>query len=98
LLELDISNNLTMHRDATTKKGYHFYGVELSNGTKTYTVGLREVADGKSDTYTAYTKEILKDLNTSTGSSEIDNGNNILSKVKKIMTDRSSTEEKVNKN
>ena len=96
--ELDTSNNLTMHRDATTKKGHHFYGVELSNGTETYTVGLREVADGKSDTYTAYTKEILKDLNTSTGSSEIDNGNNILSKVNKIMTDRSSTEVKVNKN
>lgn len=73
-----------------------FYGVELSNGTKTYTVGLREVADGKSYKYTACTKEILKDLNTS--SSEIDNGNNILSKVKNFMRDRSSTEEKVNKN
>ena len=85
-----------MYRDATTKRGRHFYGVELSNGTKTYTVGLRGVADGKSDTYTAYTKDILKDLTTS--SSEIDNGNNILSKVNKIMTDRSSTEEKVNKN
>ena len=85
-----------MHRDATTQKGRHFYGVELSNGTQTYTVGLREVADGKSDTYTAYTKEFLKDLITS--SSEIDNGNNILSKVNTIMTDRSSTEEKVNKN
>jgi hypothetical protein len=42
-------------------------------------VGLRGVADGKSDTYTAYMKDILKDLNTS--SSEIDNGNNILNKV-----------------
>jgi hypothetical protein len=38
----------------------------------------------------------LKDLNTSI--SEIDNGNNILNKVNKIMTDRSSTEENVNKN
>jgi hypothetical protein len=94
--ELDISNNLTMHIDATTKKGHHFYGVESSNGTKIYTGGLRKVADGKSDTYTAYTKEILKDLNAS--SSEIDNRNTVLSKVNKIMTDRSSTEEKVNKN
>ena len=40
-----------------------------------YTVGLREVADAKSDTYTACMKAILKDLNTS--SSEIDNGTNI---------------------
>jgi hypothetical protein len=79
--ELDISNNLTMHRDATTTKGRNVFGVELSNGTNTYTVGSREVADGKSDTYTAYKKEILKDLNTS--SSEIDNGSNILRKVKK---------------
>jgi hypothetical protein len=71
----------------------HFYGVELSNGTKAYTLGLRGVADAKSDTYT---KDILKDLNTSI--SEIDNGNNILNKVNKIMTDRSSTEENVNKN
>ena len=38
----------------------------------------------------------MKDLNTN--SSEIDNGNNILNKVNKIMTDRSSTEEKANKN
>ena len=79
--ELDISNNLEMHRDATTKNGRNFIGVELSNGTNTYTVGLREVADGKYDTYSAYMKEILKDLNTS--SSEIDNGSNILSKVNK---------------
>ena len=70
-----------MHRDATTTKGRNVFGVELSNGTNTYTVGSREVADGKSDTYTAYKKEILKDLNTS--SSEIDNGSNILRKVKK---------------
>jgi hypothetical protein len=79
--ELDISNNLEMHRDATTKNGRNFIGVELSNGTNTYTVGLREVADGKYDTYSAYMKEILKDLNTS--GSEIDNGSNILSKVNK---------------
>ena len=79
--ELYISNKLTMHRDATTTKGRNVFGVELSNGTNTYTVGSREVADGKSDTYTAYMKEILKDLNTS--SSEIDNGSNILRKVKK---------------
>ena len=70
-----------MHRDATTKNGRNFIGVELSNGTNTYIVGLREVADGKYDTYSAYMKEILKDLNTS--SSEIDNGSNILSKVNK---------------
>lgn len=87
--ELDISNNLTMHRDATTKKSRNFFGVELSNGTNTYTVGLRGVGDAKSDTYTAYTKDILKDLNTS--SSKIDNGNNILNKINKIMSDRSST-------
>jgi hypothetical protein len=29
--ELCNSTALTMHRDATTKKGRHFYGVEFSN-------------------------------------------------------------------
>ena len=42
--ELCNSNALTMHRDATTKKGRHFYGVEFSNNNgQTYTAGIREV-------------------------------------------------------
>lgn len=87
--ELTTANNLTMHRDATTKKGRHFYGVEFSmlNGN-TLTAGLRETVDGKAETYLKHTNEISKDICSST---------NILMNTKNFMTDRSATETKTNK-
>lgn len=49
--ELLNSNDITMHRDATTKKGHHFYAVQVSTGEKVLTAGVREVSDGKGETY-----------------------------------------------
>eukprot|EP00105_Crassostrea_gigas_P041035 XP_019925183.1 PREDICTED: uncharacterized protein LOC105334137 [Crassostrea gigas] len=40
-----------MHRDATTKKGHQFYAVQISTGEKVLTAGVREVSDGKGETY-----------------------------------------------
>jgi len=85
-----VSDNLTMYRDATTKKGRHFYGVELSNSKSSYTTGLREVSDGRAETYVGTTKTILNDI-------QGNNTHHIMSKVKNFMTDRSATEEKANK-
>lgn len=57
------SNKLTMHRDATTKKGHHYYAVEYSNDDgQTLTAGLREVCNGKAETYVKSTHEILGDI------------------------------------
>lgn len=57
------SNKLTMHRDATTKKGHHYYSVEYSNDDgQTLTAGLREVCDGKAETYVKSTHEMLVDI------------------------------------
>ena len=57
------SNKLTMHRDATTKKGHHYYAVEYSNDDgQMLTAGLREVCDGKAETYVKRTHEILGDI------------------------------------
>lgn len=52
-----VSDKLTMYRDATTKKGRHLYGVELSNSKSSYTAGLREVSDGQAETYVDTTKQ-----------------------------------------
>lgn len=40
--ELLNSSDITMHRDATTKKGHHFYAVQVSTGEKVLTAGVRE--------------------------------------------------------
>ncbi|XP_056002923.1 uncharacterized protein LOC125662868 [Ostrea edulis] len=85
--ELCKSENTTMHRDATTKKGRHFYGVQFNTGEKLFTAGVREVCDGKGETYVSAVKEILSDIG---------NGDNILNTVSCFMTDRSVTEQKVN--
>ncbi|CAG2200718.1 unnamed protein product [Mytilus edulis] len=57
------NDNLTMHRDATTKSGRHFYAVELSNANTTYTLGLQELADGRAETYAKTTDDMISDIN-----------------------------------
>lgn len=56
------SENMTMLRDATTKKGRHFYGVNFSLDANIFTAGLREVSDGKADRYDFTTKDILNEI------------------------------------
>lgn len=74
-----------MHRDATTKKGCHFYGVEYSNNNgQTYTAGSREVCNGKAETYLNTTNEILSDMTPDT--------QKLINNATCFMTDRSSTE------
>lgn len=48
-----------MHRDATTKKGKHFYGVQFNTREKILSAGVREVCVGKGETYVDVTREIL---------------------------------------
>ena len=48
--ELLNCTNVTMHRDATTKKGKHFYCVQFSTGDKVLIAGVRELCDGKGET------------------------------------------------
>ena len=87
--EIKNSEHITMHRDGTTKKGRHFYGVELANEEKTFTAGVREISDGKGETYANCVKEIVEDV--SFGNSDV-----VFGKVTNFMTDRAATEQKVN--
>lgn len=48
-----------MLRDATTKKGRHLYGVKFVTNANIFTAGLREVSDGKADTYVSTTRTFL---------------------------------------
>lgn len=83
--ELCNSTALTMHRDATTKKGRHFYGVEYSNNNgQTCTADIIEVCDGKAETYLNTTNEILSDMTPDT--------QKLINNATCFMTDRSSTE------
>ena len=89
---IENSKNLTLHRDATTKLGRHFYGVTVSNEKKeNFITGIKEIKDIKATTYADYTLSIMKNVsNMSTNSS------NPLEKVSNFMTDRSATENKAN--
>ena len=50
---IENSKNVTLHRDATTKLGRHFYGVTVSNEKKkkNFTTEIKEIKDGKATTY-----------------------------------------------
>ncbi|CAC5402576.1 unnamed protein product [Mytilus coruscus] len=87
--ELASLTNITMQRDATTKKGRHVVGLELSTGDKILTAGLREVENGMAITYVDFTKKIIKDFEDTTETHD-----NILPKVLSFMTDRIVTEQK----
>ncbi|KAK3084131.1 hypothetical protein FSP39_008756 [Pinctada imbricata] len=89
--EIKTSDNISMLRDGTTKKGHHFYGVEISTNQKIITAGLREVHDGKASTYVDCVNEIIGDIEGEDKSIEVK------TKVKNFMTDRCATEAKVNK-
>ncbi|CAC5422601.1 unnamed protein product [Mytilus coruscus] len=93
--EIYNAENVTMHRDASTKLGRHFYGVQITNKKQqTFTTGLREVTDGKATTYVECTKHIFQEVTTFSGTLDPPN---IFGKVKNFMTDRSAKEYKVNK-
>ena len=96
--EVKNSDSLTVLRDATTKKGRHYYAVQLSNENKQiFTVGVKEVKDGKASTYVQCTKSVFSDIENTNSVSNQNTENEILQKVTCFMTDRSATEGKVNK-
>ncbi|CAC5384608.1 unnamed protein product [Mytilus coruscus] len=78
-------DNFTMQRDATTKKGHHYYASQLTTAENTFTVGVAEVIDGKATTYVSCVNETL---------TNICNPGTVLNKVSSYMTDRSATEQK----
>jgi hypothetical protein len=59
-------NNITyctMFRDATTTKGHHFYTTQIKTSDKTLTLGVKEVSDGKAQTYVSCVNEVVSDIN-----------------------------------
>jgi hypothetical protein len=88
-----------MLRDATTKKGHHFYTTQIKTSDKTLTLGVKEVSDGKAQTYVSCVNEVVSDINIQNSSTHDHDycTKNFMSKIKKnFMTDRSATENKVN--
>ncbi|CAC5406929.1 unnamed protein product [Mytilus coruscus] len=77
--ELAPLDKITMQRDATTKKGRHFVGLEIATGEKVLTAGLREVSNGKASTYVSCTNEIIKDIEITTKNATEHKANTLLS-------------------
>ncbi|XP_053388677.1 uncharacterized protein LOC128551786 [Mercenaria mercenaria] len=88
------SKNITLHRDATTKKGRHYYGIEISTEGETLTAGVREVHNGTADTYVNSLNEIIEDISLCSGESS---RQFFYENIQNSMTDRCATESKVNK-
>ncbi|CAG2230399.1 unnamed protein product [Mytilus edulis] len=86
---LSNSNNLTLLRDATTKRGRHYYGVKLCTDTQDFTLGTKEISCGTAEQYTEATVEMLENISSP--------DNPIVSKISNFMTDRSATEIKTNR-
>ncbi|CAG2245147.1 recQ [Mytilus edulis] len=83
------SDNFTMQRDATRKRGHHYNTSQLTTAENTFTVGVAEVIYGKATTYVSCVNETLSSICVP--------GSSVLNKVSSFMTDRSATEQKVNK-
>ncbi|CAC5425353.1 unnamed protein product [Mytilus coruscus] len=86
---LSNSNNLTLLRDATTKRGRHYYGVKLCTDTQDFTLGTKEISCGTAEQYTEAAVEMLDNISSPE--------NPIVSKISNFMTDRSATEIKTNR-
>jgi hypothetical protein len=61
--EMNNITDCTMLRDATTKKGHHFYTTQIKTSDKTLTLGVKEVSDGKAQTYVSGVNEVVSDIN-----------------------------------
>ena len=57
--EMNNITDCTMLRDATTKKGHHFYTTQIKTSDKTLTIGVKEVSDGKAQTYVSCVNKLF---------------------------------------
>lgn len=90
--EIQKSEALTLHRDATTKLGRHFYGLTVSNENKeNFITGIKEVKDGKAQTYANCTLSVMNNI-----SNISNNSSKCVEKIQNFMTDQSATENKAN--
>ena len=55
--EMNNITDCTMLRDATTKKGHHFYTTQIRTSDKTLTLGVKDVGDGKAQRYVSCVNE-----------------------------------------
>ena len=88
------TENTTMYRDGTTKKGKHYAGVQIATEDKVYTVGMRQMASGSAQNYFDSVMTMLDDIQDA--AEKIDVTNNILKNISCAMTDRHVVEKKEN--
>ena len=88
--EMNNITDCTMLRDATTKKGHHFYTTKIKTSDKTLTLGVKEVSDGKEQTYVSCVNEVVSDINIQNSSTRDHDycTKNFISKIKKKLYDR----------
>jgi hypothetical protein len=82
-----------MLRDATIKKAHHFYTTQIKTSDNTLTLGVKEVSDGKAQTYVYCVNDVVSDINIQNSSTHDHDycTDNVMNKIKNCMTDRSAT-------
>ena len=83
----------TLHTDGTTKYGHKYAGYQVTTEERTYTLGLRETADGTAQTELDTLNEILEDLSlaaSASGKVSTEVGQKIIAQIKSTMSDRAS--------
>ena len=91
---LSASENTTMYRDGTSKKGKHYAGLQIATEEKVYTVGMRQMSTGTAKNYFESGKSMLCDIEDAAGNENV--SDKILSNVSCVMTDRHVVETKQN--
>ena len=85
----------TLHTDGTTKYGHKYAGYQVTTEERTYTLGLRETADGTAQTELDTLNEILEDLSlaaSASGKVSTEVGQKIIAQIKSTISDRASVE------
>ena len=93
------ADNLTMHRDGTSRQGQKYYTAQLATTTKTLTLGLTPLKSGAAEHSLDAVLDMLQDVENAcrnAGSGE-PVAKRVLSNVRNTMTDRSSMEKSCNK-
>ena len=90
--------NLTLHRDGTTKQGQKYYGAQIASESQVLNIGLTAMKSGSAQHSMDVLLTIFQDIEKACHTAGATNPvcNTLISKIKNTMTDRSIVEKNVN--
>eukprot|EP00117_Sycon_ciliatum_P022674 scpid18081/ scgid19491/ len=96
--QLMATQNLTLHRDGTTKNGKKYYGAQISTADATLDLGLSQVRSGSAQHCFEAVLDMVRDIETATQNAGHSGAvfNRIITNIKNTMSDRGSVEKSCN--